>query len=141
MAVTASGGIIHAPNYVDGVSDPADWPNELLKPAPWGEIGRWGGAPLPGLPGFAAGQGWRRPHAAFPLPGWCLDPSRHLAPAPPPPAAFSRKYVSAVPTSVLREWVPTNPGRITLFYDTVHAFSPSSAARACPCSRRRPAGG
>lgn len=31
---TVSGGVIEAPNYVDGVSDPADWPNELLKPAP-----------------------------------------------------------------------------------------------------------
>lgn len=22
----------------DGVSDPADWPSELLKPAPWGDV-------------------------------------------------------------------------------------------------------
>lgn len=28
-----------APFYYEGVSDPADWPNQLKHPAPWGEIG------------------------------------------------------------------------------------------------------
>ena len=28
-----------APYYLDGVSDPKDWANQLQHPAPWGEIG------------------------------------------------------------------------------------------------------
>lgn len=32
-------GAIMAPYYYEGESDPADWPNQLKHPAPWGEIG------------------------------------------------------------------------------------------------------
>ena len=32
-------GAIMAPFYQEGISDPKDWPAQLLHPAPWGEIG------------------------------------------------------------------------------------------------------
>ncbi|KAI7843452.1 hypothetical protein COHA_002930 [Chlorella ohadii] len=38
LSVQVSGGAIWAPYFAEGVSDPADWPNQLQHPAPWGEI-------------------------------------------------------------------------------------------------------
>lgn len=39
LQVQLSGGILEAPYYMEGVSNPADWAAELAKPAPWGEVG------------------------------------------------------------------------------------------------------